>query len=79
MLDALRLSIIRGAIDCGKTPKLRGGTGLCWPSLMSGRLLRGTVMNDRQLEIAAYAAFAFVCATAIIAALAIADQLIHIA
>jgi hypothetical protein len=35
-------------------------------------------MNDRQLEISAYAAFAFVCVTAIIAAVAIADQLVHI-
>jgi hypothetical protein len=35
-------------------------------------------MNDRQMEISAYAALAFVCATVIIAVVAIADELVHI-
>jgi hypothetical protein len=35
-------------------------------------------MNERQLEISAYAAAVFVCATVIIAVAAVADQLIHI-
>jgi len=35
------------------------------------------VMNDRQWEVSAYAAFAFICVSVIIAVTAIADQLIH--
>jgi hypothetical protein len=35
-------------------------------------------MNDRQLEISAYVAFAFVCAIAIVSVITVADQLVHI-
>ncbi len=35
-------------------------------------------MNDRQLQIAAYAAAAYVCLTLIIAGAAIIDELVHI-
>jgi hypothetical protein len=43
--------------------------------LRAGATVRGNVMNDRQLEICAYAAFAFVFISAILAASMIADRL----
>jgi hypothetical protein len=73
--------LIRDQDQCGKTPKC-GNT----PSRQtertpahtvrhSGDCTRGNVMNERLLEISAYAAFAFVAVSIIVAASMIADRL----
>lgn len=60
---------------CGNTPSRQTEPHHAASGSSSGATVRGNVMNDRQWEIYAYAAFAFVFVSAILAATMIADRL----
>ncbi len=66
------------ATACGNAPRAFSRN---WSMLAAVHVqgpLRERAMNDRHLQIAAYAAAAYVCLTLIIAGAAIIDELVHI-